>query len=95
METWKNGNLRSKHDVCMDGMTCLNKNSGTVNNQSLLLLLRLTTLHQKISINEPWKSVGKSKICMSDERVVAICSNNESLVSLNNSKMHGITKENR
>nr|YP_010318655.1 hypothetical chloroplast RF15 [Corydalis trisecta]YP_010318672.1 hypothetical chloroplast RF15 [Corydalis trisecta]QHE65913.1 hypothetical chloroplast RF15 [Corydalis trisecta]QHE65914.1 hypothetical chloroplast RF15 [Corydalis trisecta]ULX45334.1 hypothetical chloroplast RF15 [Corydalis trisecta]ULX45335.1 hypothetical chloroplast RF15 [Corydalis trisecta] len=77
----------------MDGMNCLNKNSGTANNQSLLL--RLTTLPPKISINETWKSVEKSKICMSDERVVAICSTNESLVSLNHSKMHGITKENR
>jgi hypothetical protein len=38
------------------------------------------SLHQKISINERWKSIGKSKIRMSDEIVVAICSNNESLV---------------
>nr|ATL76607.1 hypothetical protein [Chenopodium album] len=32
------------------------------------------------SINERCKSIGKSKIRMSDEIVVAICSNNESLV---------------
>nr|YP_010154716.1 hypothetical chloroplast RF15 [Caroxylon passerinum]YP_010154734.1 hypothetical chloroplast RF15 [Caroxylon passerinum]YP_010977384.1 hypothetical chloroplast RF15 [Caroxylon nitrarium]YP_010977402.1 hypothetical chloroplast RF15 [Caroxylon nitrarium]QQX27950.1 hypothetical chloroplast RF15 [Caroxylon passerinum]QQX27968.1 hypothetical chloroplast RF15 [Caroxylon passerinum]WOA00526.1 hypothetical chloroplast RF15 [Caroxylon nitrarium]WOA00544.1 hypothetical chloroplast RF15 [Caroxylon ni len=38
------------------------------------------SLHQKISINERCKSIGKSKIRMSDEIVVAICSNNESLV---------------
>nr|YP_010897280.1 orf77 [Matthiola stoddartii]YP_010897298.1 orf77 [Matthiola stoddartii]WJZ22306.1 orf77 [Matthiola stoddartii]WJZ22324.1 orf77 [Matthiola stoddartii] len=37
--------------------------------------LLLTT---SISINERWKSIGKSKIRMSDEIVVAICSNNES-----------------
>nr|UDP57229.1 Ycf15 protein [Melicytus alpinus]UDP57313.1 Ycf15 protein [Melicytus chathamicus]UDP57733.1 Ycf15 protein [Melicytus lanceolatus]UDP57901.1 Ycf15 protein [Melicytus novae-zelandiae]UDP57245.1 Ycf15 protein [Melicytus alpinus] len=43
------------------------------------------SLHQKISINERCKFIGKSKIRMSDEMVVvAICSNNESLVSLNN-----------
>lgn len=41
--------------------------------------LFLTT--SKISINERCKSIGKSKIRMSDEMVVvAICSNNESLV---------------
>nr|YP_010178121.1 hypothetical chloroplast RF15 [Euphorbia hirta]YP_010178137.1 hypothetical chloroplast RF15 [Euphorbia hirta]QUV73631.1 hypothetical chloroplast RF15 [Euphorbia hirta]QUV73647.1 hypothetical chloroplast RF15 [Euphorbia hirta] len=43
------------------------------------------SLHQKISINERCKSIGKSKIRMSDEMVVvAICSNHQSLVSLNN-----------
>ena len=36
------------------------------------------SLHQKISINERCKSIGKSKIRMSDE--VAIYSKNESLV---------------
>ena len=38
------------------------------------------SLHQKMSINERCKSIGKSKIRMSVEMVVAICSNNESLV---------------
>nr|UEV65825.1 hypothetical protein [Eruca vesicaria subsp. sativa]UEV65844.1 hypothetical protein [Eruca vesicaria subsp. sativa] len=38
----------------------------------------ITHYIKKISINEGWKSIGKSKIRMSDEIVVAICSNNES-----------------
>nr|VDD26008.1 unnamed protein product [Brassica rapa] len=38
----------------------------------------LLTTSKKYSINEGWKSIGKSKIRMSDEIVVAICSNNES-----------------
>uniref|UniRef100_A0AAT9ZTQ5 Ycf15 n=1 Tax=Phanera cardinalis TaxID=3078825 RepID=A0AAT9ZTQ5_9FABA len=38
------------------------------------------SLHPKISINERCKSIGKSKIRMPDEMVVAICFNNESLV---------------
>ena len=38
------------------------------------------SLHQKISINERCKSIGKSKIRMLDEMVVAICYNNDSLV---------------
>nr|VDD24774.1 unnamed protein product [Brassica rapa] len=39
----------------------------------------LLTTSKKISINEGWKSIGKSKIRMSDDEiVVAICSNNES-----------------
>ncbi|BBG97126.1 Exostosin family protein [Prunus dulcis] len=37
------------------------------------------SLHQKISINERCKSIGKSKKRMSDEMVVAICYNNDSL----------------
>ena len=38
----------------------------------------ITHYIKKISINERWKSIGKSKIRRSDEIVVAICSNNES-----------------
>nr|YP_010459434.1 hypothetical chloroplast RF15 [Gymnospermium albertii]YP_010459451.1 hypothetical chloroplast RF15 [Gymnospermium albertii]YP_010459521.1 hypothetical chloroplast RF15 [Gymnospermium altaicum]YP_010459538.1 hypothetical chloroplast RF15 [Gymnospermium altaicum]YP_010459608.1 hypothetical chloroplast RF15 [Gymnospermium darwasicum]YP_010459625.1 hypothetical chloroplast RF15 [Gymnospermium darwasicum]YP_010459695.1 hypothetical chloroplast RF15 [Gymnospermium odessanum]YP_010459712.1 hypot len=44
----------------------------------------ITHYIKKISINEACKSIGKSKVRMSDEMVVAICSHNESWVSLNN-----------
>lgn len=40
----------------------------------------ITHYIKQFPLMKPWKSVGKEKIRMSDETVVAICSNNESLV---------------
>ncbi|BBG97183.1 hypothetical protein Prudu_006221 [Prunus dulcis] len=48
------------------------------------------SLHQKISINERCKSIGKSKKRMSDEMVVAICYNNDSLISTGGSSYSDI-----
>ena len=40
----------------------------------------ITHYIKEFPLMKPWKSVGKEKIRMSDETIVAICSNNESLV---------------
>lgn len=75
-ETGKNGNLRSKH------YDELPKREFWKGEQPE----PITHSIKQFPFMKACQSMGKSKIRMSDERVVAICCNNESLVSLKNER---------